>query len=109
MQGARESQQVLDDLTLFEPFDFDGLIAQLRRAALQLGDQRIKMAASADEDGDTAGRMGGALIAEDGDDLAGFVDVGVFGVLRDEYGVDDDATQRPLSPNPLPRGERGID
>jgi hypothetical protein len=52
MQGVEQGQQILHMLAAIQPFDVHRLEAQVRGAAADFGDQRIEVAAGADEHGD---------------------------------------------------------
>ena len=95
-----KDQGYINELDLAQ---FHRLVAQLRRAALQLGDQRIEMAAGADEDGDAAGRMRGAFAAQDVDDLARFIDTALLGVLAEQHRMCNYTPTRSPGPS-LPQG-----
>ncbi len=57
MQGAEQREQILHMLAAIQPLDFNRLETQTGRAAANLGDERIEMAAGADEYGNTLSRI----------------------------------------------------
>ena len=72
VQGAEQGQQVLHMLAVVQPFDIDCLKTQIRRAAANFVDQRIEVAAGANEDGDAFVRCLAAGLLNDGEHAASF-------------------------------------